>query len=84
MDVRNCRGCGRLYNYIGGSYRNLCPDCVRKLEEKFDIVKDYIEENHSATMNQISEDCDVSVRQLKKLIFAVKKNKINADTFHIR
>ena len=56
MDVRNCRGCGRLYNYIGGSYRNLCPDCVRKLEEKFDIVKDYIEENHSATMNQISED----------------------------
>ena len=44
MDVRNCRGCGRLYNYIGGSYRNLCPDCVRKLEEKFDIVKDYIEE----------------------------------------
>lgn len=31
MDVRNCRGCGRLYNYIGGSYRNLCPDCVRKL-----------------------------------------------------
>ena len=66
MDVRNCRGCGRLYNYIGGSYRNLCPDCVRKLEEKFDIVKDYIEENHSATMNQISEDCDVSVRQLEK------------------
>ena len=68
MDVRNCRGCGRLYNYIGGSYRNLCPDCVRKLEEKFDIVKDYIEENHSATMNQISEDCDVSVRQLEKWV----------------
>lgn len=68
MDVRNCRGCGRLYNYIGGSYRNLCPDCVRKLEEKFDIVKDYIEENHSATMNQISEDCDVSVGQLEKWV----------------
>ena len=49
MDVRNCRGCGRLYNYIGGSYRNLCPDCVRKLEEKFDIVKDYIEENKVIT-----------------------------------
>ena len=70
MDVRNCRGCGRLYNYIGGSYRNLCPDCVRKLEEKFDIVKDYIEENHSATMNQISEDCDLSVRQLEKWVHA--------------
>ena len=29
---------------------------------------DYIEENHSATMNQISEDCDVSVRQLEKWV----------------
>jgi len=30
MDVRNCRQCGRLYNYIGGSMYNLCPDCIDK------------------------------------------------------
>lgn len=41
MEVKNCKNCGRLYNYIGGVYR-LCPECMRKLEEKFQEVKDYI------------------------------------------
>ena len=45
MEVKNCKTCGRLYNYIGGVYR-LCPECMRKLEEKFQEVKDYIEDNH--------------------------------------
>ena len=44
MEVKNCKNCGRLYNYIGGVYR-LCPECMRKLEEKFQEVKDYIEDN---------------------------------------
>ena len=56
MEVRNCRGCGRLYNYIGGSYRNLCPECVGKLEDKFQEVKDYIEEHRAATISMISQD----------------------------
>lgn len=38
MDVRNCRQCGRLYNYIGGSMYNLCPDCIDKLEKKFTFL----------------------------------------------
>ena len=33
MDVRNCKECGRLFNYIGG--QRLCPACKDKLEEKF-------------------------------------------------
>ena len=30
MEVKNCKNCGRLYNYIGGSYRNLCPSCIEQ------------------------------------------------------
>ena len=62
MEVKNCKNCGRLYNYIGGVYR-LCPECMRKLEEKFQEVKDYIEDNPRADMREISEKCDVSTRQ---------------------
>lgn len=68
MDVRNCRQCGRLFNYIGGTYRNLCPDCIRALENKFEEVKNYIDENKVATISQISEACDVSVKQIEKWI----------------
>ncbi|MGN0327476.1 MAG: flagellar protein [Lachnospira sp.] len=68
MEVRNCRSCGRLYNYIGGSYRNLCPDCIRKIEDKFQDVKDYIEEHRAATISMISQDCDVSTKQIEQWI----------------
>ena len=33
MEVRNCRGCGKLYNYIGPPNPKLCPNCIEKLEE---------------------------------------------------
>lgn len=67
MEVRNCKNCGRLYNYIGGAYR-LCPDCMKKLEEKFQEVKQYIEDNPRSDMRDISENCDVSTRQIEQWI----------------
>lgn len=68
MEVRNCRGCGRLYNYIGGSYKNLCPDCVNKMEDKFEEVKTYIEEHTSATMPVVSQECDVKMDQIERWV----------------
>ena len=68
MEVRNCRGCGRLYNYIGGEYKHLCQDCIDKIEKKFEEVKEYIEENKTASMAKISEDCDVSSKQIEQWV----------------
>lgn len=55
MDVKNCRGCGRLFNYIGGGYF-LCPACMEALDKKFQVVKKYIQDNPKATMTEISQD----------------------------
>lgn len=68
MEVRNCKQCGRLYNYIGGTYKNFCPDCINKLEEKFIEVKDFIETNKRATMPEISEECNVKIEQIERWI----------------
>lgn len=68
MEVRNCKQCGRLYNFIGGSYKNLCPDCIRALEDKFVEVKEYIEDHKTATMSDVSEVCEVSVRQIEQWV----------------
>lgn len=68
MDVRNCRQCGRLFNYIGGSYSRLCPECIGVLEEKFQEVKEYIESNRTASMHKICEDCDVSAKQVEQWV----------------
>lgn len=66
MDVRTCRSCGRLFNYLQGP--PICPACKKRLEEKFIQVRDYIREHESASIQQISDDNEVSVKQIKQWI----------------
>ena len=66
MNVATCKGCGRLFNII--SNRKICPNCVAALEDKFQEVKKYLDENPSATMEILSSECDVSVKQIKEWI----------------
>lgn len=66
MDVKNCKECGRLFNYMSGE--QLCPSCKDKLEDKFQEVKTYIRDNAHAGVDQVATDCEVSVKQIKKWI----------------
>lgn len=67
MEVKNCRQCGRLYNYMGGGYL-FCPACMDELDKKFAEVKQYIQDNPRATMTQISDDMDVSINQIERWV----------------
>lgn len=64
MDVRTCRGCRRIFNYVSGPM--LCPACKQALEEKFQEVKAYIEEHKGSTLPVIAEECDVDVQQIRQ------------------
>lgn len=66
MDVRNCKGCGRLFNYMGGA--PLCEACRKQLEEKFQEVKVYLEENPNSSVTQVADAMDISVKQIKQWI----------------
>lgn len=66
MDVRNCKGCSRLFNYIGG--QQLCPECLKALDVKFDQVRDYVYDHPRAGMQQVAEENEVSVAQIKRWI----------------
>lgn len=65
MDVRNCRSCGRMFNYIG---RPICANCMNALEDKFQEVKKYIEDNPSANITMVAEETGVSTTQLKNWV----------------
>lgn len=58
MNIRNCKECGKLFQYDGIS--KLCYRCRRKDEEDFRKVKDYIYDNQGATLTQVSEETGVS------------------------
>lgn len=66
MEVKNCKGCGMLFNFIGGV--PLCANCQKDLEKKYEQVKDYIYDNPRASMQMVAEENDVSVPQLKKWV----------------
>ena len=66
MDLATCKSCNKLFNVI--SNRRLCPDCVRRLEEKFQEVKEYLNEHPNASVNVVSEVCGVTVKQIKEWV----------------
>ena len=65
-DVRNCRRCGKIYNYIGGA--PICPTCKQQDEEDFQKVKEYLYHNHGASVNQVSTDLDISVEKIRRYL----------------
>ena len=64
MDVRNCRGCGRLFNYYSG--QPICQACKDELEKKFGVVKEYLRQNPNTPIQIVSDDNEVSVKQIKQ------------------
>ncbi len=62
MNVRNCRKCGKMFNYITGI--PICPSCKEAMEAKFQEVKEYIREHKGAGIQEVSEACDVEVQQI--------------------
>lgn len=66
MDVRNCRGCGRLFNYLSGP--PICQACRENLEEKFQQVKEYLRDNPNSSIQAVSDDNEVSVAQIRQWV----------------
>lgn len=64
MNVKNCRMCGRIFNYVAGPF--LCQACREKMEVKFQEVKEYIRSNPGATIPEVSEKCDVDASQIRQ------------------
>lgn len=64
MDVRNCKKCGKIFNYVMGPIE--CPRCRESLEEKFQEVKKYVYEHPGCGIREVSDECDVSTQQIKQ------------------
>lgn len=66
MDVRNCIKCRRLFNYVSG--RPICPNCKKDLEDEFMKVREYIRNEPNATIVEVSEACEVDVKEIRQWI----------------
>ncbi|OPZ92906.1 MAG: hypothetical protein BWY74_01361 [Firmicutes bacterium ADurb.Bin419] len=62
-DIRNCRRCKRLFNYIGGA--PICHDCKQQDEVDYKRVKEYLYDHPKASIIEVSQELEVSVQQIK-------------------
>ena len=66
MNLRNCAKCGKMFNYVQGP--PICDACKKAKEEDFQRVKAYIQDNPKASLNQIAEENNVKLNQIKEWI----------------
>ena len=66
MNVRNCKNCGRLFNYIAGP--PICPECKDQIEKKFQQAKEFVRNTAHATVAMVAEEVDVPEQQVKQWI----------------
>lgn len=64
MNIKNCRVCGRIFNYLSGA--PVCPSCRESMEAKFQEVKEYIREHRGVGVQEVAEACDVDPAQIRQ------------------
>lgn len=66
MELMNCRNCKNIFNYITGE--KICPACKSALEEKYQEVKEYINEHPGVQASKVAEECETTLNQIKKWV----------------
>ena len=66
MDVRTCKRCKKIFNYVTG--QPVCGQCKKELEVIFKDVRTYIRRNPSASIQQVADECKVDVKQIRQWI----------------
>ncbi len=62
--VFTCGKCRRMFQYPGYGPK-LCPECKKQDDEDYEKVKTYLRDNPGRTLYQTSEDCNVSIEEIR-------------------
>ena len=66
MQIKNCSKCGKMFQWVAGDV--VCEACKKEEEELFQKVKQYIEENPTALMNDVAKECGVKMTKIQQWI----------------
>ncbi len=56
MAVAKCKSCGVLFQQISVPF---CPECASKMEDEYKIVREYVYEHPSATIEEVTTETGV-------------------------
>jgi flagellar operon protein (TIGR03826 family) len=73
MDVKNCKRCGKMFQFMG-SY--ICMNCVRRDDEDFGKVKGYVLDHPGASLVEVSEATGVNIRTISRFL---REGRLDAE-----
>jgi flagellar operon protein (TIGR03826 family) len=75
MNVANCPRCGKIF--VKG-FNDVCPNCVKEIEQQYEKCVKYLRENKGAAITELSEAMEVSIKQITKFIREGRISIMNA------
>ena len=75
MNVGNCPRCGKLF---AKGIRDVCPACLRDIDQEYQRCAEYLRENKGAIITELSDATGVSIRQITKFIREGRISIVNA------
>ena len=68
--LKNCVICGKIFASMWGN--TTCNDCRKEIAEKEQAVTEYIIDHKDATLQEVADECGVTVKFIRKMIDAGK------------
>lgn len=65
LNVANCPRCGKVY---AKGLRDVCPACIREIDEEYTRCAEFLRENKGASIQEVSDEADVTINQITKFI----------------
>ncbi|MGL6173160.1 MAG: flagellar protein, partial [Cellulosilyticaceae bacterium] len=62
----SCKRCKNLFQYVSG--KSICPHCLKREEEMFMKVKDFLKTYPGAQIQEVYEETGVSIQMIESFI----------------
>ena len=73
MDVRNCKRCGKIFNYMGSA---VCSNCLQKEQADFERIREYLFTNPNSSTAEVSEATGIELKVISRFL---KEGRLEAD-----
>lgn len=80
LNYKTCSYCGRIFQ---SSRSSSCPECVRKMEDQFKIIKEYLYQHPRASVEEVSNETEIDEKLILHFLREGRLEMVAADGFLI-
>lgn len=73
MDVRNCKRCGKIYNYTGSG---VCNNCLQQEQGDFEKIREFLFKNPNSSVAEVSEATGIELKVISRFL---KEGRLESD-----